>query len=71
MVFAVPADHRVRIRENENENEMKDKYSDLARQLRKLLNISRLVIPIVVGTLETVHKCLEKELEELEIGGRI
>ena len=35
MDFAVPADHRVKLKENEK----KDKYLDLAREVKKMWNI--------------------------------
>ena len=63
--FAVPADHRVKIKESEKIN----KYIDLARELRKLWNMK--VVPIVIGVLGTVPKSLEKNLGELEVRGRI
>ena len=59
--FAVPADHRVKLKENEKMN----KY------LEKLWNMKVKVIPIVVGALGTVPKGLERGLESLEIRGRI
>ena len=46
MDFAIPPDHKVKI----NEREKRDKYLDLARGLRKLLNMTVTVMPIVVGT---------------------
>ena len=66
MDFAVPADHRVKLKENEK----MDKYLDLARELKKLWNMIVKVIPIVVGALGTVPINLEKRLEDLEIRGR-
>ena len=63
MDFAVPADHKVKIKENEK----RDKYLDLARELKKkknFWNMKETVIPIIIGVLGTVPK------EELEIGGR-
>ena len=65
--FAVPADHRVKLKEIEK----KDKYLDLARELKKLWNMRVKVVPIVIGALGTVPKGLEKSLSELEIKGRI
>ena len=65
--FAVPADHRVKMKEREKI----DKYLDLARELRKLWNMRVKVIPIVIGALGTIPKGLEKSLDELEIRGRI
>ena len=48
-----------------------DKYLDLARELKRLLNMRVTVIPIIDVALGIVHKCLEKILEELEFRGRI
>ena len=38
--------------------------------LRKLLNTTVTVIPIVIGALGIIAKGLESELKELDIGGR-
>ena len=43
--FALPADHRVKIKENEK----RDKYLDLAGELRKLWNIKAMVKTIIIG----------------------
>ena len=51
----------VEIKENKNLL----KFVDLVRELEKLWNIKVTVIPIVVGTLQTVYKGLEKRLGEL------
>ena len=67
MDFAVPADHRVKLKENEKMG----KYLDLARELKKLWNMRVKVIPIVVGALGTVPINLEKRLEDQQIRGRI
>ena len=48
--FAVSADYKVKLKESEK----KDKYLDLARELKKLRNMKVTVIPIVIGTLGTV-----------------
>ena len=45
--FAVLADHRVKLKESEK----RDKYLDLARELKKLYHMKVAVIPIVIGTL--------------------
>ena len=63
--FAVPTDHRVKLKESEK----KDKYLDLARELKKLRNIKVTFIPIVIGALGTVTKGLVQELKDLEIRG--
>ena len=65
--FAVPADYRIRPKEYEK----KDKYLDLARELKKLSNMKVTIIPIAIGALGTVTKGLLKGLEELDVGGRV
>ena len=65
--FAVSADHRIKLKECEK----KDKYLDLARELKKLWNVKVAIIPIVVGAFGTVTKGLLKGLEDLEVGGRV
>ena len=67
MDFAVPADHRIKLKEREK----RDKYLDLARELKKLWNMKVIIIPIVIGTFGTVSKGLLKGLEGLEFGGRV
>ena len=44
---------------------------ELARELKKLWNMRVTMIPIVIGTLDTVTKGLFKGLEDLEVGGRV
>ena len=65
--FAVPADHRIILKESEK----KDKYLDLARELKELWNMKVTIVPIVIGALGTITKWLLKGLEELEVGGRV
>ena len=65
--FAVPADHRVKLKESKK----KDKYQDLARELKKLWNMKVTVIPIAIGAFSTVTKGLIKGLEDLEIRGQV
>ena len=65
--FAVPADHRIKLKECEK----KDKYLDLARELKKLWNMPVTIIQIVIGAFGTVTKGLLKGLEDLEVGGRV
>ena len=65
--FAVPADHRIKLKESEK----KDKYLELARELKKLWNMQVTIIPIVIGAFGTVTKGLLKGLEELVVGGRV
>ena len=63
MDFAVPADHRVKLKESEKKN----KHLKLARGLKKVWNMKVMVIPIVIGALITVSEGLIKGLENLEI----
>ena len=67
MDFAVPADHRRKLKECEKRNQ----YLDLARELKKLWNMKVTVIPAVIGALGTVTKGLVQGLEELEMTGRV
>ena len=46
------ADHRMKLKECEK----KDKYLDLAREVKKLWNMKVTIIPIVIGALGTVTK---------------
>ena len=62
--FAVPADNRIKLKELEE----KDKYLDLARELKKLWNMKVTIIPIVIGAFGTETKGLLKGLEDLEVG---
>ena len=52
----VPADLRVNLKESEK----KDKYMNLARELKKLWNKKVTIIPIVIRTLGTVTKRIGK-----------
>ena len=61
--FAVPADHRIKLKGNEK----KDKYRNPARELKKLWNMKVMVIPIVTGALGSVIKELVKGQVDLEI----
>ena len=65
--FDVLADHRI----NPKECEKKDKYLDLARDLKRLWNMKVTIVPIVIGALGTISKGLLKDLEDMEFGGRI
>ena len=56
---------------NLKECEKKDKYPDLARELKKLWNMKVTIIPIVIGAFGTITKGLLKGLEDLEVGGRV
>ena len=65
--FAVPADHRAKLKEGEN----RDKLQDLAWELKKLRNMKVTIIPIVIGAFGTLTKGLLKGLEDLEVGERV
>ena len=65
--FASSADHRIKLKECEK----KDKYLDLARELKKLWNMKVTIIPIVIGAFVTITKGLLKGLDDLEVGGRV
>ena len=49
--FAVPADHRIKLKECEK----KDKYLDLARELKKLWNMQVTIIPIIIGAFVNIY----------------
>ena len=61
--FAVPANHRIKLKESEK----KDKYLDLGRKRKKLLNMKASIIPIVIGAFGTVTEGLLKTLKALEL----
>ena len=67
MDFAVPVDHRVKLKECKK----KDKYLDLLRELKKLWNMKITIIPIVIGALGTVTKRSVRGVEGLEITRRV
>ena len=50
--FAVPVDHRIKLKESEK----KDKYVDFARGLKKLWNMMLIIIPIVISAFGTITK---------------
>ena len=52
-------------------DEKKDKYFDLARELKKLLNMKVTIIRIVIGAFGTITKGLLKGLDDLEVGGLV
>ena len=65
--FAVPSNHRIKLKECEK----KDKYLDLAWELKKLWNRKVTIVPIVNGAFGTITKVSFKGLEDLEVGGRV
>ena len=56
---------------NQKKSEKKEKYLDLARELKNLWNMKVTIVPIVIGVLGTITKGLLKSLEDLEVGGRV
>ena len=67
MDFAVTADHRVKLKESKKRN----KYLDLARELKNPWNMRVKVTQLVIGALSTVTKELVQGLEDLEIRRRV
>ena len=65
--FAVSADHRIKLKECEK----KDKYLDLARELKKLWNMKVTIIPIEIDAFRTLTNGLLKSLDDVEVGGRV
>ena len=65
MDLAVPADYIIKLKESEK----KDKYLDLARELKKKWNMKVTIIPIVIDAFGIVTKELLKGLKDLEVGG--
>ena len=65
--FVVPTDHRINLKESEK----KDKYIDLARELKKLWYMKVTIVPIGICAIGTITKGLLKILEDLEVGGRV
>ena len=62
--FAVPVDHRLKVKESEK----RDKCQDLSRELKILRNMKMTMIVIVICDLSTV---LIQGVEDLEIRGRV
>ena len=48
----IPADYRLKFKANKK----RDKYLDLAREVKKLWNMKVTLIPIVIGVLEQSQK---------------
>ena len=67
--FAVPADHRIKLIEWEK----RDKYLDLARELKKktVEHESDDCTKAVISAFGTITKWLLKDLEDLEVGRRV
>ena len=62
---AVPADYRIKLKECEK----KDKYFDLARELKKNYGAWKWQLYIVIGSFCTVTNGLLKGQEDVEVGG--
>ena len=60
-------DQRIKLKECEK----KDKYFDLASELKKLWNMVVTIVPIVIGAFGTITEGLLKGLEDLEVGGQV
>ena len=65
--IAVPGDSRVEVKETEKVQ----KYQDLAGELRKLWQVKVKVVPVVVGSLCTIPKALEKHLKAIGTSVRV
>ena len=65
--FAVPPDHRIKLKECEK----RPKYLNLSRELKKRWNMQVTIIPILIGAFGTVTKGLLKRLDDLKVGGLI
>ena len=66
--FAVPADHRIKLKK------VKRRISTSTLRgnwKKKLWNMKVTIIPIVIGAFGTITKGLLKGLEDLEVGGRV
>ena len=64
--FAVPADHRIKLKESER----RYKYHDLASELKKKLwNMKVTIKPIVIGAFGTATKGLLKGVKDLDVDG--
>ena len=59
--FSVLADHRIKLKESKK----KDKYLDLARELKKLWNVMVRLILIVIGAFWYSHQRITEETGEL------
>ena len=65
--FAILADHRIKLKECEK----KDKYLNLARELKKLWNMKVTIVPIMIGAFGTITKGSLKGLADFEVGGQV
>ena len=65
--FAVPVDHEIKFKGWKK----RDKYFEVARDLKKLWNIKVTIILILISALRTESKGLVQGLEDSEITGRV
>ena len=65
--FAVPANHRIKLKECEK----KEKYHDFARELKKQWNMEVTILPIVIGAFGTITKGILKGLDDLEVAKQV
>ena len=56
----------LKLKESEKKKKKRDKYKDIARELKKLWNMKVTVILIVIGALGTLTKGLVQGLKGLE-----
>ena len=61
--FALPTDHQIEI----SQQRKIENHEDLKRKLQKLWNLKTSIVPIVIVTLGTIPKSLEKHLNELNV----
>ena len=61
--FAVPGDSRI----EEKEKDKIEKYQDLGRELQKIWNVKVKILPLVVGSLCTIHKQFGNKLKQIGI----
>ena len=65
--LCVPADHRIKLKECEK----RDKYLDLAIELKNIWNMKVKIIPSEIGAFGTVTKGLLQGMEDMEVGDRV
>ena len=65
--FVVPVDYKLKLKESVK----KDKYLDLARELKNVWNMKVTMILIVISAVVTVTKGLAQGLKDLDIIGRV
>ena len=63
MDFAIPAQHGIKSKEREK----RDKYLELARELKKLWNMKLTLIPTVFGALGMILKGLVRNWKTYEL----